>query len=858
MNAEQFQRLRRLFEDLAGVPLHERGTALEQTADISAETRRQLRDLLSADDALLQTTVRPALRGIPDADTSAWIGRRVGAFTLERELGRGGMGSVFLAHRADGTVEQKVAVKLIRPEQLDEHTLARFRLERQVLALLKHPNIAVLLDLGELEGAIPFVVMEYVEGRPITAYCTEHKLDLRRRLQLFLAVCDAVSYAHRNMVVHRDLKPSNILVTADGQPKLLDFGIAKPLLTRFGTQDVHETSAAQRFFSPHNAAPEQLRGKPVTVGCDVYGLGILLYEMLAGVTPFDFGGKSPGEMEGVILDAEPRAPSTRVADKALAGDLDAIVMHALRKQPEQRYATVEQLANDIHRHLNGRPVEARKGRVWYRARKFAGRHRVALSVASSFAVLLVVAGAVLWREGLETIRERDRAQHATSFLVESFRAADPARALGEKITAKEILDQAERSLVLELHDDPELRAELLGRIAEVRINLSASKQAVTDLDHALADLDAGGRRTQDLRAWLLTLKASATTKSGQFDAAKEAIAAASALEPGIEQSAAIQTGQIELLYVQGATDALRPHIERALHVLVPQLPTNSPERWDLLLEVAKVEQVIEEPAVAVRMVEDLLREQSAAQEDLPRLLAAKHELANLYMNAGRIADSAKVLEALQQPTKQLYGDDSVAMASWDNDMANVLIRDEEHEQAMRLYNEALQIYQKSFGRNDGHVAGTTFNIAVTAEMAQEPDVAERNYKDAIALAAEVWPDTNENIEIFRTAYALMLNKQRRFEDAIALFNTVATRVDKDPQFKDSELYKTSRLGLAIAMWATEPTAAHKDDFIDATDISEDTSPETVSMMRAQFEVARSLGLPMPTTGMLADGTEKKQ
>ena len=357
MDANEFHRLKQLFERLADLAPEERLLQLEREPDIGADTRRHLRTLFDADVSLAGMTARSALHD-PTARGSdeRWIGKRVGAFVIERELGHGGMGSVFLAHRADGSVEQKVALKLIRPEQLDEHTLARFRLERQVLAVLQHPHIATLLDVGELDGGVPFVVMEYVEGQPITAYCDERKLDLRQRLLLFMDVCDAVSYAHRSMVVHRDLKPGNILVAANGAVKLLDFGIAKPLLRQFGTQQVSETSAAQRYFSPYNAAPEQLRGEPVTVACDVYGLGVLLYEMLTGSAPFDFVGKTPGEMEKMILEREPRVPSECAANRNLRGDLDAIVSRALRKRPIERYATVDQFAGDVQRYLDHQPV----------------------------------------------------------------------------------------------------------------------------------------------------------------------------------------------------------------------------------------------------------------------------------------------------------------------------------------------------------------------------------------------------------------------------------------------------------------------------------------------------------------------
>jgi len=313
MDTDEFVRVRTLFGKLAELPNTQRLEKLESDVQISERTRGHLRALLNADAFLAGTTVRTAIGSLLAREPASWIGARLGAFVVERELGHGGMGSVFLAHRADGSVEQKVAVKLIRPEQLDEHTLARFRLERRVLALLKHPHIATLIEIGDTDGGLPYVVMEYVQGLPITKFCDENRLDIRARLRLFLGVCEAVSHAHRSLIVHRDLKPSNILVTADGKPKLLDFGIAKPLLSQLGTQPLRETATAQRFFSPYCAAPEQLRGEAITVACDVYGLGVLLYEMLVRSAPFDFTGKAPREIEHMILHVDPPAPSARAS-----------------------------------------------------------------------------------------------------------------------------------------------------------------------------------------------------------------------------------------------------------------------------------------------------------------------------------------------------------------------------------------------------------------------------------------------------------------------------------------------------------------------------------------------------------------
>ena len=851
MNANEFQRVKTLFDELAELPHARRLQRLQHDAAIGETTRRHLRALFEADASLADMTARPALGETRPLTQSAWIGERVGAFLIERELGRGGMGSVFLAHRADGSVEQKVAVKLIRPEQLDEHTLARFRLERQVLALLKHPHVASMLDLGELEGGIPYVVMEYVDGTPITAYCADHKLDIAQRLRLFLDVCDAVSYAHRSMVVHRDLKPSNILVTASGQVKLLDFGIAKPLLNRLGTQEVSDTGAAQRFFSPHNAAPEQLRGEPVTVACDVYGLGVLLYEMLAGVAPFDFTGKTPGEVEHVIVDVEPAPPSSR-GSTVLRGDLDAIVLRALRKDASERYATADQFAADVVAYLQRRPVYARSGQSWYRIRMFVLRNRIALAAAVAFLALGIAASATQWLQVRETERQRDRAQHATQFLVEAFRAADPAKALGQKVTAKDILDQAERSLALEMQGDPELRAELLGRIAEVKLHLSAWKEALDALNQALQYLAASRRDTHDLRLWLLTMRADAAIKTGDFDLGKQTIDAANAMAPDVKQRAVIEANLIDWLYVQGkGPEDLRPHLNVALHELAPKLrPLGSAERWHLILVAAKAHQVVDGPPASVKLVEDMLRESAGEKVDFPQLVEARRSLATFYKNSERFNDAARLLDELRPDIERLYGKDSIAMGLWANERANTYVKPGGPQ--LDLYRQALAIYIAKIGPKATSVANTEFNVAGAAQLAGDFAEAERNYRACIALAAEVWPDSNENIEMFRASFALFLNQRGRFAEAVPLFEQVVARADRNPQFREDDVYVTAKLGLAVARYALGKNPQTLGAFNEAATINKEIGGETTSIMNDQLIVAKGLGLPMPTAGALQE------
>ncbi len=330
-------------------------------------------------------------------------GERVGAYELVGEIARGGMGVVYLARRADREFQKDVAIKLLRPGFAGESDLRRFRGERQIAAALDHPFIARLLDGGTTAEGEPFFVMEHVDGEPLLQFCRVRGLTVRDRLKLFREICAAVQYAHQHLVVHRDLKPGNILITPEGTPKLLDFGIAKHLAQEDAASGSEPTATFERLLTPEYASPEQVRGQPVTTASDVYSLGVVLYEMLAGEKPYRVGAGGPAELLRVVCEQDPEKPSTRTA--GLSGDLDAIVLKAMRKEPERRYASVAALSEDIGRHLAGQPVEARRGSASYRARKFVRRHRAA--VAAAALVLVALAGGVF-----ATLAEARRARAA--------------------------------------------------------------------------------------------------------------------------------------------------------------------------------------------------------------------------------------------------------------------------------------------------------------------------------------------------------------------------------------------------------------------------------------------------------------
>ena len=364
---------------------------------------------------------------------------QIGPYRLLREIGRGGMGVVWLAERVDGQYRQRVAVKFLRSSPDTDELHRRFVAERQILASLNHPNIAQLLDGGRTDDHLPFLVMEFVDGVPITTYCDRQHLTVEERLLLFRDVCSAVHHAHQNLVIHRDIKPSNILVTADRRVKLLDFGIAKLVNPLLGPADQPMTRTEWRVMTPEYASPEQVRGDSLTTASDVYALGVLLYELLCGRRPHRITSGSPRELEEAIVRRDPALPSvalTRAAAVAedgttteppsdaiaaerrlspdrlrrrLAGDLDAIVMMALRKESTKRYSSADVLWEDIQRHLEGLPVLAHRGSRWYRARKFLSRHRVEAVAAAIVAVSLVGGATIALRQAAVGRGEGDRA-----------------------------------------------------------------------------------------------------------------------------------------------------------------------------------------------------------------------------------------------------------------------------------------------------------------------------------------------------------------------------------------------------------------------------------------------------------------
>ena len=415
MTPERWHRIDELFRTVADRPPAEREAHLTRVCGEDEELRREVLELLAHEppETFLHDPIKHAALAVTDPQVDEMVGKRIGPYRLTTLIGHGGMGAVYQAVRDDQQFEQSVALKIIKRGMDTDFVRERFLRERQILASLDHPHIARLFDGGTTADGLPYFVMELVEGKPIIEYCQSRRLSLQSKLKLFRDVCSAVQHAHQKLVVHRDLKPSNILVTADGTPKLLDFGIAK-LLSPDPGEAVTRTETAVRLMTPEYASPEQVRGEAITTTTDVYALGVVLYELLTGRRPYQFETRAPAVIERAICDTEVPRPSdlarqqttsTKLA-KELSGDLDTIVLMALRKEPERRYQSVEQFSEDVRRYLSGLPISARPDTFHYRAGKFIHRHKTVVGAIVMLAVLTVVLAVLTVR----LTRERDRAE----------------------------------------------------------------------------------------------------------------------------------------------------------------------------------------------------------------------------------------------------------------------------------------------------------------------------------------------------------------------------------------------------------------------------------------------------------------
>ena len=718
-------------------------------------------------------------------DGDAHTGRRIGAYRIVRQIGRGGTARVFLAARDDGEFEQQVALKLLHAAMDRAIDHAPFGAERQILATLNHPNIARLLDAGSTDDDVPYVVLEHVDGQPIDKYCDARGLGLAERLDLFLTVCAATQHAHRNLVVHRDLKPSNILVSVDGVVKLLDFGLAKLLEPSIDREPTRATRTGQRWMTPEYAAPEQIRRAPVTTLTDVYQLGVVLYELLTARLPFI--EQSLERLDDAILHRDPPAPSAVISSTnptlaaRVRGDLDAIVLKALRKEPEERFASVEAFADDLRRHLTGHPVLARGNMAGYRARRFLRRHRMEAVAALGVSVSLI-AGIAFSLDAAHRARvERDHAELAsreskavTNFVVGLFEASDPAETHGDTLTAGDLVRRAALR-VESLSGEPADQARMLEVTGRLYQSLGRANDAQSVLQRALTLRQrAGGAAALQIPATLLQLSGPLVSLGRYADADSAARSALAIQErtlgdrhpdiaPTLHQLAVIET-------YRGDVAAAESFHRKALAVREEALGPDDTLTADSHLALGGLLGKKGRPAEAEREYRlALATYEKALGPDDPRVAEAIIHIAYVLDEVyGRYAEAEPLYRRALEIRRKTYGHRHPMVAATLSDLSDVLSRRGKNDEAIALAREHLEIMRRVYGPEHPIAATAASHTASALYHAGRLSEAETLFRRAIELELRAHGPDNVNVAGDEMNLARVMIDRRAYADAGAL------------------------------------------------------------------------------------------
>ena len=813
MRTDRWERIEELFDEAAEIPPPKRSAFLEEAVDGDEEIRREVESLLAADEAAADFLEKPAapahvgkLLEHPEVQTGDRLTQsHVGPYRLLRELGEGGMSRVYLAVRDDDQFKKLVAIKVIRDGPHSSELNSRFRTERQILASLDHANIARILDGGSTEDGLPYFLMDYIEGAPLDEYCDRTQLTTTQRLELFLPICEAVDYAHRNLVVHRDLKPSNILVTSDGIPKLLDFGIAKLLKPEQFSLPLDVTTPDLRPLTPYYASPEQLQAAQITTASDVYSLGVLLFKLLTGRFPYRFGESSIKEVERVVFDVEPDAPSVAIdriegaADgndstppetiaasrktplarlrKELAGDLDNILLTALRKEPDRRYASVRMFSDDLQRHLDGEPVLARGDQFLYRVSRFLRRNRVATAVAAAFLALLIGFSVVVSLQARQAAAERDqaqlerdRAEQVVRFLQGIFQLSNPDQAGGETITAREILDQGAARVAQELTDQPIVRATLMEAIGNVYRNLGLYDSAEVLLRRTLATREQTVGIDSLAAAQTLNNLGIVLRSKGEFEGAGPLFRRALELRigalgdnhPDVAQSL-YNLGTLEREV--GNFDEAEQLYRLAIGILRQSRRTRS-ELSASLGELAILRDKVGDTEGAVllfREALDIRREIFPPEHTL--VAEAANNLAVPLAVSGDLDAAAPLFREAYDVRRKLLGDEHPTVTESLNNVARLHQELGEYERAEELYRRGIEARSRTGGRNHPTVATLISNLAVTLQRKGDLAAAESAHREALEIRRNVHGSIHPDIAISLKNLGAVLLEQNDPESA---------------------------------------------------------------------------------------------
>lgn len=820
------RQIENLFERALAVPPSERRWWLARVAGEDRELQSQVEELLEAHgraEGVLERgdprrLVADALADARPVSPETVLGR----YRIVGEIGRGGTSTVYLAERADGQFERTVAIKVVREGPFAEDLERRVRTERQILASLDHPAIARLLDADLTEDGRPYLVMEHVEGLPLDVHCDRHRLPVAERLGLFCQVAHVVHHAHRNLVLHRDLKPSNVLVTAEGRPKLLDFGIARILEAGPAGAASPPTRRSAHMMTPEYASPEQVRGDPLTTASDVYSLGVLLYELLCGHRPYELGSGSPREVLEAVCERTPEPPSRRIRasvgfvcgtgrpvdaqpptiadarrssperlERRLRGDLDAIALKALRKEPGERYASAEALARDIERHRRGLPVEAHRGGHLYRARKLVRRHRSRAVILAVAAVALVVtAGIAAWQAATAS-RERDlarearleaeaalaRARDVSAALADVLEAGDPLMpGFRDTAIARQLLDLG-RARVAALEGRPTVQAgllDVLARACAARGDLEgAERMARRSL--ALRREALGGDHPEVAAS--LNVLGEVLRRAGRYREAEAAHREAldlqlRRLEPDHPDVAETLTLLASHLPPPGALTKAEELYARALAIRRATLGPYHPLVASSLVDLGRARKGLGRPEEAETAFREALEIQRATlgpdHHEVAETMSALADVVRLYGGPAARAESLyrRALEIAERAGGAQYPLRMHALGS----LATLLSDEGRHAEAERTFREALQLRRTAFGDRHRAVAEGLGHLAGELRAQGRLAEAERLHREALGIWRDALPADHPAVAGAAVNLAEVLVDRGRYDEAETLFH----------------------------------------------------------------------------------------
>ena len=787
---------------------------------LAAETSSETADLLARPPRLASLSKESRAAGLA-------AGARVGPYRLKRELGAGGMADVWLAERADGAFTRDVALKLPMMNRLRRDLAERFARERDILARLEHPHIARLYDAGVSEDGLPYLAMEYVDGLPITQYCDAHKLDIAARLRLFAQVLDAVQFAHASLVIHRDLKPSNILVTAGGEVRLLDFGIAKLLAENDTALETQLTQMAGRAMTPDYASPEQIKGESLTIATDVYSLGVVLYELLAGCRPYRLKVQSTAQLENAILATEPSKPSSALTDEAahargttvsrlsrmLNGDLDTISLKALAKAPVHRYLTIAAFAEDLQRHLDGRPVRARPTSWSYRAKKFVARNKLVAGAATAAVLsLLIGTGVAGWQAHHARIEQR-RAEQVKAFLASIFVDIDPNYGQGGKVPASAILLQASNRIDKELGQDPQLALEVATLVSSGLMNTSQQKAALEIIEAALQRyqglLSPSDPRVLSAQQKAFGAHAWAGTLSQVAPKLPDLIAKLRNTEPLLTEElvyALMYFGVGEFL--SGRAESALATREEAAELARSRLGEHHKisiealSHWSSMLVLAG--KPFEAKSVAQRGV---TAARAVYKRPHPMISGLERRLADALMRSGTPADAADLLQQVLEDEIAIQGKDTVAVAQVQYYLGTALVFSGQLHAALPYYSAAIEALLRLTPDDHRNHWVRRRSMATAYLAARSPAEALRLLEEAERAATAAGVEEARQSPVPRILRCVALTLQGNFQGAAAEYKALEPALGRASPTERARATRCLALGARLEARTTDAVTA---------------------------------------------------